>query len=110
MGLVSRVVADDERCSTRRSTSPRRCAGFSPYGLAMTKDIIWANLENASLEAAIEIEDRNQLMLGFTENLPEAIRGVRTRAPARLHRRTAARPVLLTRPKSARAAGPIAEV
>ena len=47
---------------------------FSPYGLQMTKDIIWVNLENPSLEAAIEIEDRNQLMLGFTENLPEAIR------------------------------------
>ena len=40
----------------------------------MTKDILWVNLENPSLEAAIEIEDRNQLMLGFTENLPEAIR------------------------------------
>jgi enoyl-CoA hydratase len=26
------------------------------------------------LAAAIELEDRNQLMLGFTENLPEAIR------------------------------------
>ncbi len=47
---------------------------FSPYGLAMTKDILWVNLETASLESAIEIEDRNQLMLGFTENLPEAIR------------------------------------
>ena len=47
---------------------------FSPYGLAMTKDVIWANLEVGSLEAAIELEDRNQLMLGFTENLQEAIR------------------------------------
>ena len=27
----------------------------------MTKDILWVNLENTSLEAAIEIEDRNQL-------------------------------------------------
>ena len=51
-----------------------RMCEFSPYGLAMTKDILWVNLENPSLEAAIEIEDRNQLMLGFTENLPEAIR------------------------------------
>ena len=40
----------------------------------MTKDVLWANLEVASLDAAIELEDRNQLMLGFTENLPEAIR------------------------------------
>ena len=51
-----------------------RMAEFSPYGLEMTKDVIWANLENTSLEAAIEFEDRNQLMMGFTENLPEAIR------------------------------------
>jgi len=40
----------------------------------MTKDVLCVNLETTSLESAIEIEDRNQLMLGFTENLPEAIR------------------------------------
>lgn len=33
---------------------------FSPYGLQMTKQVIWANLENTSLAAAIELEDRNQ--------------------------------------------------
>jgi enoyl-CoA hydratase len=47
---------------------------FSPYGLAMTKDVLWASLEIGSLETAVELEDRNQLMLGFTENLQEAIR------------------------------------
>jgi enoyl-CoA hydratase len=40
----------------------------------MTKDVLWANLEISSLAAAVELEDRNQLMLGFTDNLPEAIR------------------------------------
>jgi enoyl-CoA hydratase len=73
MGLVSRVVAPDDLLSEALAIAARM-AEFSPYGLAMTKDIIWVNLENPSLEAAIEIEDRNQLMLGFTENLPEAIR------------------------------------
>jgi enoyl-CoA hydratase len=73
MGLVSRVVPDDKLLDTALEMAERMC-GFSPYGLAMTKDIVWVNLENPSLEAAIEIEDRNQLMLGFTENLPEAIR------------------------------------
>ena len=68
---------------------------FSPYGLAMTKDIIWVNLENPSLEAAIEIEDRNQLMLGFTENLPEAIRAFDQERDARLHRRAPPRPLRL---------------
>ena len=73
LGLVSRVLADDEIQVEALSIAQRMCE-FSPYGLAMTKDILWVNLENPSLEAAIEIEDRNQLMLGFTENLPEAIR------------------------------------
>ena len=73
MGLVSRVVPDAELMDTALGMAATMC-GYSPYGLAMTKDIIWANLEVGSLEAAIEIEDRNQLMLGFTENLPEAIR------------------------------------
>lgn len=73
MGLVSRVEADDDLQEATLDLAEQMCE-FSPYGLAMTKDIIWVNLENPSLEAAIEIEDRNQLMLGFTENLPEAIR------------------------------------
>ncbi len=73
MGLVSRVEADDDLEGIALDMAEQMCE-FSPYGLAMTKDIIWVNLENPSLEAAIEIEDRNQLMLGFTENLPEAIR------------------------------------
>ena len=47
---------------------------YSPFGLQMTKQVIWANLENTSLASAIELEDRNQIMLGMTDNLPEAIR------------------------------------
>jgi enoyl-CoA hydratase len=73
MGLVSQVVPDDELLPAAL-TLAERMSSFSRYGLAMTKDVIWANLEIGSLDAAIEIEDRNQLMLGFTENLPEAIR------------------------------------
>jgi len=80
MGLVSRVVADDELLPTALEMAARM-SEFSPYGLAMTKDIVWVNLENPSLEAAIEIEDRNQLMLGFTENLPEAIRAFSQNRP-----------------------------
>jgi enoyl-CoA hydratase len=80
-GLVSRVLPDDELADAAVAMAADMCA-HSPYGLAMTKDVLWANLEIASLEAAIELEDRNQLMLGFTENLPEAMRAFRAgRAP-----------------------------
>jgi enoyl-CoA hydratase len=48
--------------------------GYSHYGLEMTKQALRAELEIASLDAPIEIEDRNQLMARFTDNLPEAIK------------------------------------
>jgi enoyl-CoA hydratase len=81
MGLVSRVVDDDALLDEALDVAETMC-GFSPNGLAMTKDVVWANLQNPSFESAIELEDRNQLMLGFTENLPEAIRAFdKGRAP-----------------------------
>lgn len=73
MGLVSRVVGDDVVLATALEMAAAM-SRYSPYGLAMTKDVVWANLEVTSLATAIELEDRNQLMLGFTDNLPEAIR------------------------------------
>jgi enoyl-CoA hydratase len=73
LGLVSRVVDDDRVLDEALAMAVDMCR-FSPYGLAMTKDVLWASLEVSSLETAIALEDRNQLMLGFTENLQEAIR------------------------------------
>jgi enoyl-CoA hydratase len=72
MGLVSRVVPDDELLDGALEMAAGMCQ-YSPYGIQMTKQVIWANLENTSLAAAIELEDRNQIMLGMTDNLPEAI-------------------------------------
>ncbi len=71
IGLVSRVVPDPVAEALETAIAMTK---FSPYGLAMTKETLWANLEVASLTAAIELEDRNQLMMGFTNNLPTAIR------------------------------------
>lgn len=73
MGLVSRVVADDDLAGEAAAMAAGMVR-YSHYGLEMTKQALWAELEIASLDAAIEFEDRNQLMAGFTDNLPEAIR------------------------------------
>ena len=72
MGLVSRVLPDDRLLDEALDIAEGMCR-FSPYGLQMTKQVLWANLETPSLQAAIELEDRNQIMLGMTDNLPEAI-------------------------------------
>jgi enoyl-CoA hydratase len=73
VGLVSRVVADDDLMDEALEMAGSMVR-YSHYGLEMTKQALWAELEIASLDAAIEFEDRNQLMAGFTDNLPEAIR------------------------------------
>jgi enoyl-CoA hydratase len=73
LGLVSRVIADEQLLDEALSMAASM-SRFSVYGLQMTKRAMWAGLEIPSLDTAIEFEDRNQLMLGYTDNLPEAIR------------------------------------
>ncbi len=72
IGLVSRVVPDGESLKTALDMAEDMCR-FSSFGLAMTKQVIWANQEISSFQAAIEMENRNQILLGHTNNLPECI-------------------------------------
>lgn len=82
IGLVSRVLPDDELLDATFELA-EQIAGYSPYGVAMTKKVLWSSLEIGSLEAAIDLENRNQLMVRMlTKNLDEAIRAKREgRAP-----------------------------
>jgi enoyl-CoA hydratase len=73
LGLVSRVLPDAELLDAAVEVASGM-SRLSPYGLQYSKEACWVGLEVGSLAAAIEFEDRNQLMLGFTDNLPEAIR------------------------------------
>jgi enoyl-CoA hydratase len=73
LGLVSRVLPDAELLDDAVEVASGMTR-LSPYGLQYSKEACWVGLEVGSLAAAIEFEDRNQLMLGFTDNLPEAIR------------------------------------
>jgi enoyl-CoA hydratase len=72
IGLVSRVVDDDGLLDVALGVAEGICQ-LSPFGVQMTKQSLWANLEISSLQAAIEFENRNQLLAGYTGNLDEAI-------------------------------------
>jgi enoyl-CoA hydratase len=72
MGLVSRVLPDDQLVDYAIDTATEMCE-LSPFGLQMTKQCMWANIEISSLQAAIDFENRNQLLAGYTGNLDEAI-------------------------------------
>jgi enoyl-CoA hydratase len=81
IGLVSRVVEDAEITDTALALAEQMC-GYSTHGLSMTKEVLWANLEASSLKAAIDLENRNQLLVRMTtQNLDEAIRARRDGRP-----------------------------
>tara|TARA_Y100001936_G_C16092797_1_gene688154 strand:- start:4101 stop:4952 length:852 start_codon:yes stop_codon:yes gene_type:complete len=70
IGLVSETVPADQVLARALDIASAMCK-WSPHGLAMTKQTCWANLEVPGLEAAMELENRNQIMLGITTNLEE---------------------------------------
>ena len=69
MGIVSRVVPDDGLIKTALEIA-RTIAAHSPFALEMTKRVVWSNVDAPSFEAAIELENRTQVMTGMTEDLP----------------------------------------
>jgi enoyl-CoA hydratase len=77
IGLVSRVVPDAALLGAALDVADEICA-HSPHGVAMTKRVLWSNLETGSLHAAMDLEARNQLLVRLTtNNLDEAIRARR---------------------------------
>ncbi len=81
IGLVSRVVADEELLDTALGTAEAICTA-SPFGLELTKDTLWASLEVSSLQTAVDLENRTQLLAGHTGNLTEATAAFREKRPA----------------------------
>ena len=80
IGLVSRVVDDDELLGEAVGMAQGMCA-FSPFGLALTKDTMWASLEVGSLQTAVDLENRTQLLAGHTGNLAEATAAFKGKRP-----------------------------
>jgi len=72
IGLVHRVVAPEALLECALETA-RLIAKNSEYGVWMTKQGLWANLDAPSLRHAIELENRTQVLGTFTGNMREAI-------------------------------------
>jgi len=71
IGLVADVVQDDLLERARRGAS--EIAALAPWGVRLTKQGMWAALEIPSERAAIEYEDRQQIMATFGKAPPEAV-------------------------------------
>jgi len=67
LGLVSRVVPDDQLENTVLEIAEEMLQN-SPFGLRMTKEVYNLNVDAPSLESAINIENRNQALLSWTQD------------------------------------------
>jgi enoyl-CoA hydratase len=72
IGLVVRVVPDGEVVDAALETA-ELIAANSPFGVQMTKEVMWSNLETPSLQAAIDLENRTQILTTFTGDMREAL-------------------------------------
>ena len=72
IGLVLRVVPDDALLESAFETA-RLMVANSPWGVRMTKEVMWSQLEIPSLRAGIDLENRTQVLSSFTGDMAEAV-------------------------------------
>jgi enoyl-CoA hydratase len=71
IGLVNRVVEQDQLTEAALELAAGITAN-SEFGVIMTKLGMWTNFDAPSLRAAIELENRTQVLGTFTGNMAEA--------------------------------------
>jgi hypothetical protein len=80
IGLVNRVVPDDEMLDTALTTAAQITAD-SPMGVWMTKEVAWSQLEVGSLQALIDLENRTQIMTTFTRDHSQQVTAFLEKGP-----------------------------
>jgi len=75
IGLVSRMVPDAVLEDTVLAVAAEIAAN-SPFGVWMTKEAMWSNLEIPSLRAGIDLENRNQIMASQTADARLGLSGM----------------------------------
>jgi enoyl-CoA hydratase/carnithine racemase len=82
MGLVAEVV-DGEALLGRALEAADQIAAWSPWGIRLTKQGMWSALEISSERAAVEYEDRQQIMSSHGVAPPEAVTAFLEKRPAK---------------------------
>jgi enoyl-CoA hydratase len=81
IGLVTRVTGADDAVASALETA-QLIVGNSPFGVRMTKEVMWSQLEIGSLQAGIDLENRTQILSSFTGDLVEAMQAFVEKRPA----------------------------
>jgi enoyl-CoA hydratase len=81
IGLVADLV-DQARLLERALEAAEQIASLAPWGVRLTKRGMWSALEIPAEQAAVEYEDRQQIMATFGQAVPEAVAAFLEKRPA----------------------------
>ena len=82
IGLVAEAL-DGEELLPRCLEAAEQIAAWAPWGIRLTKQGMWSALEISTEQAAIEYEDRQQMMALHGQAPPEAVTAFLEKRPAR---------------------------
>jgi enoyl-CoA hydratase len=82
IGLLADVLDERDALDARALAAAEQIAMLAPWGVRLTKQGMWTALEIPSEQAAVEYEDRQQIMSTFGSAPPEAIEAFLSKRPA----------------------------
>ena len=80
IGLVTEVVADDALLDAAYAKADEIMRN-TPFGVALTKEGMWSALEIPGMQAAIDLENRQQIMASATADHVEAMKAFLEKRP-----------------------------
>jgi enoyl-CoA hydratase/carnithine racemase len=72
MGLIARIVERDDLLATALALADGIVRKASPLGLRLTKQVLNETVNGISLQAALKLENRNQILASQTQDAREA--------------------------------------
>jgi enoyl-CoA hydratase len=82
IGLVTAVVPDGQLLD-RADAEAEMILANGPFGVRMTKEVMWSQLEIGSLQAGIDLENRTQVLSSFAGDMEEAMAAFLEKRPPR---------------------------
>lgn len=76
IGMVTEITAESDLLARALESAELICKN-SPFGVRMTKQVLQSNVDASSLDAAIALENRNQVLAFQTEDMREAFNAFR---------------------------------
>ena len=72
IGLVTQIAPDDQLIDAAIAEA-ELILGNGPFGVRMTKEVMWSQLEIGSMQASIDLENRTQILSSFAGDMEEAM-------------------------------------